>query len=216
MVSSSFIDNKYTKWYNNIISNAKPRENIGYTEKHHILPKGLGGSNEKENLVRLTAREHFICHLLLTKMTIGKEYQKMSYALWRICNSGNIVLNSHMYKIIRENHSKMLSITKIGVKRKKFSDKARKNMSDAKIGKPGNKHTLDTKNKISTNRCGKCLGKNNASYNSQIYTFIHKIHGKFIGTKYDLYTKYDLCLSNLNKIISTPGRICKGWKLVLE
>ena len=35
--------------------------NIGYYEKHHIQPKSLGGSNKKENLVRLTAREHFIC-----------------------------------------------------------------------------------------------------------------------------------------------------------
>ena len=40
----------------------------GYTEKHHILPVCMGGSNVKANLVRLTAREHFIAHWLLYKI----------------------------------------------------------------------------------------------------------------------------------------------------
>lgn len=40
----------------------------GYSEKHHILPKCLKGTNNTENLVRLSAREHFIAHQLLVKM----------------------------------------------------------------------------------------------------------------------------------------------------
>jgi len=39
-----------------------------YTEIHHIIPRCFGGTNKKENLVRLSARAHYICHLLLTKM----------------------------------------------------------------------------------------------------------------------------------------------------
>jgi len=31
----------------------------------------MGGSNNKDNLVRLTGHEHFVCHLLLTKMLDG-------------------------------------------------------------------------------------------------------------------------------------------------
>lgn len=42
-----------------------------YMELHHITPKCLGGSNEKSNLVYLTAREHFIVHQLLTKIHKG-------------------------------------------------------------------------------------------------------------------------------------------------
>ena len=64
-----FIDNKYTNSYFKIIKAAQLRSIIGgYSEKHHIIPKCLGGSNKKENLVSLTAREHFVCHHLLTKM----------------------------------------------------------------------------------------------------------------------------------------------------
>lgn len=49
-----------------------------YCEKHHIIPKSEGGSNEPDNLVNLTAREHYIAHLLLDK--IYNDY-KMSRAI---------------------------------------------------------------------------------------------------------------------------------------
>jgi Straboviridae homing endonuclease len=61
--------------YDNIISNAKYQNRIRfkkkdvnyvYYEDHHVKPKCLGGNNDKENLVLLTAREHYICHKLLT------------------------------------------------------------------------------------------------------------------------------------------------------
>ena len=85
-----FISNKYTIWYNSIINNAKTRTITGYTEKHHIIPKSLGGSNEKTNVVKLTAREHFVCHLLLTKMTTGNDRYKMIFALHMLSNVKNI------------------------------------------------------------------------------------------------------------------------------
>ena len=76
-----YLTNKYTKWYYNIIHRAQNRTLTEYSEKHHIIPKSLGGSNDKENLAVLTAREHFICHWLLTKMVTGKSKQKMAFAL---------------------------------------------------------------------------------------------------------------------------------------
>ena len=58
----------YNKAYHNIIENAKNRTLTGYYEEHHIIPQCIGGDNEKNNLVKLTAREHFIVHVLLHKM----------------------------------------------------------------------------------------------------------------------------------------------------
>jgi hypothetical protein len=75
------IENKYSKLYHKITSNAKERITEGYTELHHIIPQSMGGDNDKENLVQLTAREHFICHWLLIKMTEGEDRSKMLYAL---------------------------------------------------------------------------------------------------------------------------------------
>jgi hypothetical protein len=70
----------YQKIYNQIIERAQIRQLEGYKEKHHIIPKCLGGSNEKSNLVELTAREHFLCHLLLCEIYPNNE--KLLYALW--------------------------------------------------------------------------------------------------------------------------------------
>jgi hypothetical protein len=64
MVNSS----KYVKIYNSIIEKRKNFPPSGYFETHHILPKSLGGDDSKTNLVNLTAREHYLCHYLLTKI----------------------------------------------------------------------------------------------------------------------------------------------------
>jgi hypothetical protein len=78
---STFNDTKYTKWYISIINSAKDqnrRKKKGmYYEKHHIIPKSIGGSNNKNNLILLTAKEHFICHYLLTKMVSGNNLFKI-------------------------------------------------------------------------------------------------------------------------------------------
>lgn len=58
-----FIDNKYTQCYYRIVDNRKANPLTGYSEKHHIIPKSLGGNNKKENLVSLTAREHFVTNI---------------------------------------------------------------------------------------------------------------------------------------------------------
>lgn len=99
-----FINNKYTTWYYSIINSAMGRSNFGYTERHHIIPKSLGGSNSKDNLVRLTAREHFICHRLLTRMTSGTERIKMLHALGKFVQTNHLqqrIVNSRYYEIAR-------------------------------------------------------------------------------------------------------------------
>lgn len=69
----------YQKIYDAIIEKAKLRDEIEcYYEKHHIIPKSLGGLDSIENLVKLTFKEHFVCHRLLTK--IYPKENKMHYA----------------------------------------------------------------------------------------------------------------------------------------
>ena len=63
-----FTDSKYSKCYDAIIAKARLRRvQTGYTEKHHAHPRSLGGGSGY-NLVKLTPREHFICHWLLIRM----------------------------------------------------------------------------------------------------------------------------------------------------
>ena len=64
----------YEKIYNSLIEK-RQQEVLHYNkdyknEQHHIVPRSCGGSNNKENLVYLTCREHFIAHLLLVKIAL--------------------------------------------------------------------------------------------------------------------------------------------------
>ncbi len=109
-----FIDNKYTRWYYNIINRAQTRLLNCYNERHHIIPKSLGGSNDSSNLVSLTAREHFVCHMLLTKMVNGIQRQKMVHAWWAMATlkkdcQDRYRLNSFQYESVRQKYSKHFS-----------------------------------------------------------------------------------------------------------
>lgn len=85
-----FVDNKYTKWYFSIIQTAKTITRSIYTESHHIIPRSMGGTDDPSNLVKLSAREHFVCHKLLVKMVTGKKnYHKMLCAVAYFSNNTN-------------------------------------------------------------------------------------------------------------------------------
>lgn len=95
----------YYKIYNDLIKRGINRGVLNcYTEKHHIIPKCLGGVNTKENIVILTAKEHFIAHRLLVR--IYPENYKLIYALWRMCLKGiytrnRAVVSSRIYENIK-------------------------------------------------------------------------------------------------------------------
>ena len=76
------INNKYLTYYVNIVTNAfndsHNRNDDDYYENHHYVPKSIIKNN---NLVKLTLREHFICHRLLPKFLIGDHQKKMLFAL---------------------------------------------------------------------------------------------------------------------------------------
>ena len=104
----------YRKVYMAIIAKAikenrkklsRDAENYVYYEAHHILPKSLfpNWRRRKSNLVLLTPREHYICHMCATKIWPTKE---MACAFMMMCNSSK---NSIMYSISRENYSKYFS-----------------------------------------------------------------------------------------------------------
>jgi hypothetical protein len=136
-----FIDNKYTRIYFAIIERAKLRTIYGYTENHHIIPKSLGGDNSEDNLVRLSAREHFLCHLLLTKMTQGHNRSKMALALLYLTGRGkakerrNNFKNSRLYEKIKKEHALFVSKQKKGCKQPPRTKEARYHLSKSKTGK---------------------------------------------------------------------------------
>ena len=117
------VEDKYSRWYADLILRAQHRKldkNI-YVEKHHIIPQSFGGNDSNINLVRLTAKEHYVAHALLWKMKFLPEFHsKMSYALrLMIFGAGtkkqlrNYKCHSRIYQSVRvefsQNHSKNMS-----------------------------------------------------------------------------------------------------------
>ena len=88
----------YEKIYNKIIEKRKveklSKKEI-YCESHHIIPVSFDKSLEKDenNIVNLTAREHYVCHKLLQKIALEKygknshEYMAMTYCMFRMSNN---------------------------------------------------------------------------------------------------------------------------------
>ena len=92
-------NNKYQKWYDQLISRARTRTIEGYVERHHIVPKSLGGTDEKSNLVKLTAREHLIAHMLLPRFVENKK--PMWQAVWMMMNTQGRKLTGRLYEQAR-------------------------------------------------------------------------------------------------------------------
>lgn len=113
----AYIQNKYFNWYNQLVKKAKVRNltketSDCYVEIHHIIPRSLGGSNDKENLVVLTAKEHYIAHELLVKFTTGKQKIKMTMALFCMLTVNNckeaIQNKARLYEKVRNEYFNLI------------------------------------------------------------------------------------------------------------
>ena len=159
----------YQQIYNQLISKRQqetPPENC-YTETHHIKPKCLGGTNEQTNLVKLTAREHYIAHLLLAKIynTYGL-YSAVIYMQTGRLKNRKFKFNSRLYQKIREEFANKMSQKKKGKtswnKGKKMSDEFKQKVSEANKGKKtwlGKHHSEESRKKISEAHKGRYIGR---------------------------------------------------------
>ena len=121
----------YQRIHDAIIDRARNRTLQGYLERHHVIPRCLGGTDDLDNLVELTAREHFIVHKLLVKI-YPTEY-KLVYAYWmmsrNVSNSKykrNYKVSSRDYEYARQLFSEVSSIRQKG---KQLSEEHKQKLS---------------------------------------------------------------------------------------
>ena len=99
----------YKRLYDDLIEYRKSNPiTEGYIENHHILPRSLGGKDTKDNIISLTAREHYIAHLLLARFNPCR--QTTCAILMMQCGSKNQnrpnIRNNRMYEWARKEFSK--------------------------------------------------------------------------------------------------------------
>jgi len=148
----------YQKIYNQIIEQALNRKLEGYKEKHHIIPKCIGGLDIKENIIELTAREHFLCHRILCE--IYPSEPKLSYALWLMAigkqkskNTNPYIISSRVYEHLRKQHSIHLKdiprsnnvIEKMKKPKGPKSEEHKRKLSEATIGRKDSEETRKKK-----------------------------------------------------------------------
>jgi hypothetical protein len=179
----------YLEKYNSIILKAKSKNRIKncgiYYEKHHILPKCLGGDNSKNNLVLLTAREHFIAHKLLTY--IYKGHRGIALAFHRMSFSKNIKyrISSRDYEYaklliksipISEETKQKIRLSTKGINKGKNNGMfgkhiSNKNKNAIKLKQENKIVSKETKDKQSINQ----KGKNNSMFGKPAWNAINKI-----------------------------------------
>jgi hypothetical protein len=203
----------YLKIYNNIILNSSiknrnkvDKNNINYVyyEKHHIIPKCLGGTNTEENLVLLSGREHFICHKLLTY--IYKNNRKIAHAFNRMAFSKKkeYVISSRDFSYAKELiHSIPVSEETIEKRRKSL------------IGK---KRSIESKQKYRESRIGSknpmygTTGEKTPRFDFTIYRFKNIKTGEiFEGYKSDLAKKLNTISSSIKRVIDGKRNTYKGY-----
>jgi len=166
--------------YMRLMEWAKQNPPDGRVEKHHIVPRSMGGSNKKDNLVPLSPRWHFIAHWLLWKVY---KNSKMANAFWTMACCNGEKINSKTYEIVRSAATKAIAESKRGkttsdrqkaivsalMSGRVVSEETRKKISEANKGKKrslqvcaqmsesrkGRTHSQETKSKMSAAKKGK-------------------------------------------------------------
>ena len=167
-----YLQNKYTIVYNNIINRAKSRVLDGYGEFHHIIPRSLGGCNSKENIVKLTAREHFICHRLLVKMVEGSAIFKMMKAVdimtMKNKSQDRYHVNSRTFEKIKIAAS--IAMSRLTKGKSKHTEKSKKILSTKALGRPsafkGKSQPASAKKTIALSKSKPCVSPLGERFNS--------------------------------------------------
>jgi len=140
----------YKKIYKSIIIRAKTRPLIeGYSERHHIIPRCMSGSDDEKNIAILTPEEHFICHQLLVKMQPNN--LKLAFAANMMCvDKGDGCRNNNKrFGWLKRKLSLLQKGNKLTEEAKILRKSRMIQKGTSRKGKPGNKLTEETKQKLS-------------------------------------------------------------------
>lgn len=182
----------YEEFINNILeTRGRFACGEGYHERHHILPKCMGGGNEEENLIDLYAREHFEAHRLLALE--NPENDKLALAWFRMSHGKNQDRITHIVTMEEyEESRKALSIAK---KDKHRSENERKKISDALKGK---RVSEETRKKMRNAN----LGDKNPNYGKRTPSGVRKKLSKLLkGTHRSEETRKKMRESKVRQVV---------------
>lgn len=151
----------YKRQYDLLMEKARQRGKVeGYKERHHIIPRCMGGSNKKENLVELTAREHYVAHRLLWMAYRTRAMATAFHMMTRSQHLHQRKFTNRQYETARIAVSEASKGRTVSEETRRKLSEASKNISEEtrkKIGEAGKGRTVseETRKKISESKKGK-------------------------------------------------------------
>lgn len=204
----------YKNIHDNIINKAKSEnrkklnkddENFIYYEKHHILPKCLGGLDNKNNLILLTAKEHFLIHKILNILHPDSRGLFYGYRTMSLLKKQN-----RDYKIGAREYERIKIIFNFYNSGENHPNSKKKGINHPSFGK---KLSSETKQKISQARKGKYKGENSPWWGvKKSEEHIKKLSESRKGRKASEETKLKMRKSHQNVSIEVREKISKANK----
>ena len=147
----------YVRVYARLIERAQTRDTlVVYAETHHILPRCLGGTNERSNLVQLTAEEHYLAHQLLVRMHPGNG--KLIWAAIAMTEGGRSTgrRGNKLYGWLRREFAERQRGRKLSEETKsKIGESSRERNQGERHPMHGRSHTAESRQQMSENRRGR-------------------------------------------------------------
>lgn len=188
----------YSKHYKLLIERSQHRILEGYVEKHHIIPKCLGGTDDKSNIAVLTPEEHFLAHQLLIKINPGNRDLVYATQLMTVHHT-NARINNKLFGWLRKQCALAMSAQ---------SKEWHKNNPHPK-GMLGKKHDINNIDHIT-------IGIKQAAIEKRVEVYAYNLDGSF----YKKYESLIECASDLktnasNVKYTAEGKFayCKGKQL---
>lgn len=174
----------YKAHYNLLINKAQNRLMEGYVEKHYIIPKCMGGSNYKNNVVRLTPEEHFVAHQLLVKMYPDNLKLLHAANMMTVTSKSNQKRNNKMYGWLKKRRADKMKVWALENNVRPpdrtgttHSEETKKRMSDAAKGKPKSEAHRKAMSEANMGRTGYFKGKTHSLKSRQQISLNRSLYG---------------------------------------
>lgn len=221
----------YQKIYSAFIASRKciSHARDAYTEKHHILPRSLGGSDDPDNLVKLTPEDHFFAHLLLAKIHGGKMWSPVAFMVGGSRKDYKPIESRKTYAWVK------VALAKSKMREGAYQFDHRIHKLKHKDGRTWQGLQSDMPSALGMKKSAACLlikekyksskgwyldngqdapsrgGASHHNFNPTIHHLVNVDGRSFTGTVYEFYTSHDVSPVRALALVAGKQRSTKGW-----
>ena len=230
----------YIRIYEAFIKDRRAKEPTltGYTERHHILPRSLGGGDGPNNLIALTPGDHFFAHLLIAKIHGGNQWSPVALM------SGGQMRDYQPIASRRRHGWIMLAMAESKKREGAYQFDSRVHQLEHRDGREWSGNQIDMAGQLGMSKASACrlvngkdgsangwfikgkrpegrfgrsegyAGDTHPMYRSEIHDFRHMDGRAFIGTQHELHLVHGVSKSMACRLAKGQFATAKGWYIL--